>query len=156
MYVIFCVIVVSLYYNIYIYLTRSPWNRNLVFFSFSRIFSGALLVPTVKANGQYTIYIYYFYLLSICLCWYVYICIYIYIYIDIHVSILHVTFVYASLGVGTSLFYDTSHHHHLPQSLAESGHFPHPGVAGHPWPWDLQLLIALVNIYIYMYIYLIY
>ena len=72
--------------------------------------------------------------------------------IDIHVSILHVTFVYASLGVGTSLFYDTSHHHHLPQSLAESGHFPHPGVAGHPWPWDLQLLIALVNIYICTYI----
>ena len=155
MYVIFCVIVVSLYYNIYIYiyLTRSPWNRNLVFFSFSRIFSGALLVPTVKANGQYTIYIYYFLsiiYMSMLICLYLYL----YIYIDIHVSILHVTFVYASLGVGTSLFYDTSHHHHLPQSLAESGHFPHPGVAGHPWPWDLQLLIALVNIY--MYIYLIY
>ena len=33
---------------------RSPWKRNLVFFTFSRAFSVAFLVPTVAAIGWYT------------------------------------------------------------------------------------------------------
>ena len=35
-------------------LPRFPWKRNLAFFTLTRAFSGALLVPTDTANRRYT------------------------------------------------------------------------------------------------------